>query len=208
MIRYCFGMLIFSFSFCVAGVSDKTEELNEEAINDALFCLYVELKCPPSHHFKETSYPYIYCIRSIKYVDAKVFFRFDVFGDYKKYIKSNRNDDKEGDLREVMKLVAWDVGIPYNFKDDGPYGLKDFGAIHSVALSNIASSHNLVLESESVKAMRKWIKNNSILYLVHVDSPTWYQLALDSDKKLHYSAAIRPKTIPELLKARAKSGGI
>lgn len=199
MTKYIFILAFLFTSSSVIGANKDTEKLSKEAINDALFRLYTELKCPPSYHLKKSSYPYIYCIDFIKYVNGKVFFKFDVFGDYKKYLKSRVSNDKESDFKEILKLVAWDVGIPLRPEDEG----LSHGVIGRVKLSNLALSIN----SESTKTMKEWIKKNSIIYLLQYEKAIWHQLVMDTRKKFHYSADKNPKVLSELLRAKEELDG-
>ena len=194
--------IIFYIVIIVSAFSSHSEAMSKEnitdvEINNALHRLYNEIACPATYHLKEVPYPYVYCIDNITYKNEKIYFKFNVFENYTSILKEGVKGSKRDELGELMKLIAWDLGLSFSPTQQN----NVYGVIDRLHLSNIKKT-NGIDEGE----IKQWIKNTSMIYLVNYENKKWYQAGLGLNKRFYYSSGLKPKPLQSLFSEVATSG--
>lgn len=185
--------IVATFFSCL-GYSEQI--ITDKEINNALHRLYTEIDCPATYHVKDIPYPYVYCIDNITYKNEKIYFKFNVFENYASILKEEVKGNKKNEFKELLKLVAWDLGISFSPTQNN----NVYGVIDRLHLSNVENK-NIKTEAQ----IKEWIKNTSMIYLVNYENKKWYQAGLGLNKRFYYSTSLKPKPIQKLFSEVAKS---
>jgi len=178
-------------------VSANTENISfkptNSEINDKLFRLYSELKCPIKHHDNTIKYPYSYCINKL-YYDVEnnwVVFDYSVFSSYTNLLNDGKHSQDKDKLKSLIEYIGFEIGIDVLGKSkSGVHGVLD-----RFSMSNI---NNLAFQELS--KWRGFIRDRAVINLTYVDkNKAWHQAANDLEYNYFYSDSRRPKRLKDLI---------